>query len=302
MKKKMFKDIPRYPTWDIITKIDKGWSHDTKYYIKDNSNEEFVLRVSDIQFFEQKQNEFNTVKLLSKMDIDMSVPIDFGICNDGANVYSLLTYIDGDQAELLLSNYSPDEQYQMGVKMGKALKKIHSVGFTYNNNWEETYTNKIHSRIKMYHECPVKSDKIDEVITFVLNHLYLLKDRPICLSHGDYHSGNMIIAPTGNISIIDFNRVKYGDPYYEYNRLYFSYRISPIFAKGQIDGYFNNKIPDDFFLYFKFYILSVIIGNIAWASEFSEEDVTFALKSIDEIYDDYDSLKETLPKWYKNTL
>ena len=300
MKNEFFKDIPSFKKWKSVTQINKGWSSDTKYHIVDIDNNEFVLRVSDVKLLKQKEQEYHIVKLLSELDIPMSMPIDFGICNNGGNVYSLLTYIEGDQAELLLSNYSNDEQYQMGLKMGMALKRIHSIDFTYDNNWEETYTKKIHSRIKNYHDCPIKSDKIDEVIAFVLKHLYLLKERPICLSHGDFHSGNMIITPKGDISIIDFNRVKYGDPYYEYNRLYFSYRISPIFAKGQIDGYFNHNIPDDFFLYFKFYILSVIIGNIAWASGFGDEDVRFALKSIDEIYEDYDGLNATLPKWYKS--
>jgi len=43
-----FKDIPGYTEWNIIKKIEKGWSQDAKYYVQNNNGEEHLLRISDI--------------------------------------------------------------------------------------------------------------------------------------------------------------------------------------------------------------------------------------------------------------
>jgi len=73
----------------------------------------------------------------------------------------------------------------------------------------------------------------------------LLKNRPQCRHHGDYHEGNMIFSESGELFVIDWHTVdfdNYGDPWYEFNRIGSVY---PAFASGQIDGYFQGKPPED---------------------------------------------------------
>ncbi|GCD10526.1 hypothetical protein [Clostridium tagluense] len=41
-----FEDISGYPEWSIVSEIEKGWSKDKKYYIKDKDGQEFLqLRI-----------------------------------------------------------------------------------------------------------------------------------------------------------------------------------------------------------------------------------------------------------------
>lgn len=76
-------DIPYYNTFEKIELINKGMSGDRKYYIQTKDGAKRLLRVSDISVYEQKKSEFEAMKQLVQLDIPMSQPIDFGICDNG---------------------------------------------------------------------------------------------------------------------------------------------------------------------------------------------------------------------------
>ncbi len=294
-----FKELSIYKDITNITEINKGWSFDKKYLVETKATK-YMLRTALIDQLEKKQKEWDFISKVYGLELTTHKPIEFGTCNNDTEVYILLEYIDGEQAELILPTLAKEKQYDLGFQMGKELKKLHSLDRSSKTEWETQYNNKIISRIDSFKKCGFKSEVMNEIIEFVLEHTYLLKDRPMSQLHGDFHSGNLIITPSEDIYIIDYNRMKTGDPYYEFNRIYFSYRISPHFAKGQIEGYFNNEVPNDFFLYIKFYLLSVMIGNIPWAMMYDQKDIEFAKNSIEEVYKEYNSLKDTIPNWYKS--
>lgn len=123
----MFDDIKNSNYWKSIELISKGWSKDTKYYITTMDEQHFLLRISDIAQYEVKKKEYEIIKKYSMLGIHMSMPIDFGTCNDGNNVYMLLTWIEGNDLEDVLSELSEREQYQLGRKAGEILKRIHSI-------------------------------------------------------------------------------------------------------------------------------------------------------------------------------
>lgn len=123
------------------------------------------------------------------------------------------------------------------------------------------------------------------------------ENRNQCLQHGDFHVGNLIVNKNLDIGVVDFNRFDYGDPIDEFNRINLSSRISPEFASGQIDGYYNNAVPNSFFKLLKFYSFANIIGNLPWAINYGDAEIEFALKSIEYCFDSYS--KYLYPNWYK---
>ena len=64
-----YKDIPNVSEWNIIKPIDKGWSKDKKYYIQTIDRRELLLRISDIKHYEDKKKEYESLELLSNMDM-----------------------------------------------------------------------------------------------------------------------------------------------------------------------------------------------------------------------------------------
>ena len=120
-------NIKSSSTWLSCDKITKGWSSDEKYRIETVDGQILLLRISDISCFEAKKKEFEIVEKYSKLGFAMSMPVDFGTCNNGKSCYMLLTYIEGKDLEEVLPQLSEKEQYLLGREAGKILKKIHSI-------------------------------------------------------------------------------------------------------------------------------------------------------------------------------
>lgn len=293
------KDIPGFNNWTTIQVINKGWSIDKKYYIKTIEETELLLRTTDISQYEIKKREYEELKLLSTMDLLISGPVDFGICNDGKSVYLLLTWIDGEDAESILPNLSVTEQYRLGIKAGEFLKQIHKISAPQNiSNWEKRFNHKIDVKMANYQACDIRFPGDDRFISYIEDNRHLLDNRPQTLHHGDYHVGNMIITPELELGIIDFNRMDYGDPWEEFNRITFCVETSSVFASGYINGYFNHQVPDVFFRLLALYIANNQLSSIPWAIPFGQEEVKNMLRITKNVSDWYDGFNTFIPNWY----
>jgi aminoglycoside phosphotransferase (APT) family kinase protein len=297
----IYLDIPYIEKLREIKPIIEGWSDDEKYYLKTINNEEFLLRVSDISLYDKKKNEFENLKLLSKVKILMSRPVDFGICNKGKSVFIKLTWISGEKVEDILSSLSITQQYNLGLKAGKYLKQIHRIPAPLNQSeWAERFNRKIDRNIAKFYACNIKFPSSDKVIDFINDNRHLLQNRPQTFQHGDYHIGNMIFSPEKELGIIDFNRFDYGDPWEEFNRITWNVRKSPSFANGYINGYFDNQVPDLFFRLMALYIASNQLGSIPWAIPFGQSEVDTMLEQANNIMEWYDNFKDYIPSWHKD--
>lgn len=69
-------------------------------------NKHMLLRMADVNVYAQKKAEYELIKQLSMQGIPMSTPIDFGTCDNGRSVYTLLSWIDGVEVETALPKLS----------------------------------------------------------------------------------------------------------------------------------------------------------------------------------------------------
>lgn len=279
-------------------KINKGWSADIKYLIKDDNNNKYLLRISSIDQYEKKLVEFDYLKKLEKIGLSMCKPIEFGTCDDG--VYIILSWIEGVDAQEYILNLSNKEQYEYGIIAGKELLKIHSLNAPSNIfDWEEKFNKKIDRKIIMYEDCPIKIDKANNLIEYINNNRHLLKNRNLVFHHGDYHIGNMMINENKELVIIDFNRADFGDPYEEFNRIVWCAQASSYFASGIVDGYFNNDVPEDFWRVLALYISSNTLSSIPWAIPFGNEEIEVMINQSKDVLRWYDDMNTYIPSWYK---
>lgn len=294
------KDIKDYTTWDIINKIEKGWSQDEKYYIKNKSGEEFILRLSDVSSLESKKKEYDNLCKISKTKINMSMPISFGACSNNTQVYSLHKWVSGNDAEIILPNLCIEEQYKLGVESGKILKLIHSIPAPENQeNWSVRFNNKIDRNIRNYNNCGIVIPHADKIIKYINDNRYLLENREQTIQHGDFHVGNLIITKNQKIGVIDFNRYDFGDPWEEFNRIVFSLKFSIPFTEGQINGYFNNNVPDKFFKLMALYIAANSLSSVPWAIPFGQLEIDTMLWNINKMLEYYDYFNTYKPTWYQ---
>ncbi len=283
-----------------VIKIEKGWSNEKKYKVVDKSGQAYLLRISPTEQYEYKKAEFENMEMVSALGIPMCQPIEFGMCDEG--VYSLQSWIDGKDAEEAIVNLSDKQVYEYGYEAGKILRKIHSIAVPEGiGNWEDFFNQKMNRKIENYNNCPLKYEGGEAFITYIEEHRHLLKGRPMTYQHGDYHIGNLMIDSEGELVVIDFNRNEYGDPWEEFNRIVWCAQAAPSFATGMVDGYFDYDVPKLFWDLLALYISSNTLSSLPWAIPFGQGEIDVMIKLAKNVLDWYDGMKNTVPKWYKNS-
>lgn len=295
--------IPGSTNWKTIIPIEKGWSGERKFYIETQYGEKLLIRVAGIDQILQKEHEFDMLFNLNQLpmkDCKISVPIDFGICIGDQYVYTIYRWVEGIDAEHVLPTLPEKRQYQLGYRAGQILNQIHKVPIDQPDwLWEMQFGKKIDKKIQKFMDSPIKFDGYEKVLDFIAQNRNLIENRPVTFQHGDYHVGNMVVDPSGHLGIIDFNRHDVGDPWEEFNRIVFSSDISPAFASGQINGYFDGEVPQDFFRLMALYIACNMLSSIPWAIPFSEKDVAFMIEQINRVMTQYAAFDNVIPRWYK---
>ena len=112
---------------ETVVLLSKGWSSDKKHLVETADGKLQLLRISDIGAYEYKKIEYEIITKYSRLGINMSMPIEFGTCNEGKNVYMLLSWVEGRDLEEVLTELSEQEQYKPGRQAGIILRKIHSM-------------------------------------------------------------------------------------------------------------------------------------------------------------------------------
>jgi len=298
--KKILNDIPLINNHKKVFKINKGWSKDEKYYIENEIGKKFLLRICDIEYYNVKKKEFMIMKKVYNLDINMSKPIDFGKCYNNKYVYLLLSWIEGTSVNEIINLLSEKEQFNLGIKAGLILKKFHSILPSHKQeDWEQKMLKKFKRHLDKYKSCGIKVPHDYLALEYINENLHLLKNRPQTFQHGDFHIGNFILTSNNTLGIIDFNRWDYGDPYEDlYKIMLFTREFSIPFAIGQIQGYFLDKIPEDFFKILALYIADVILFSVAWAIPFGKEEVKAMLKRAEIIFSDYEYFNSVIPNWF----
>ena len=241
------------------------------------------------------------MKQAAALDVPMCQPIEFGTCDEG--VYSIQSWIDGEDGEEIIPTLSDTEQYVYGLEAGRILRKLHSIPAPITQeDWAIRFNRKMDYKIKKYIECPLKYENGQAFIDYINENRYLLKGRPQTYQHGDYHIGNMMIGRDGKLYIIDFNRDDYGDPWEEFNRIVWSAQKSPIFATGMVNGYFDGDIPLGFWKLLALYISSNTLSSLPWAIPFGEGEIETMRNQAKEVLSWYNNMKNPVPTWYKGVV
>ena len=278
--------------------IDKGWSGDQKFRVTGNDGQTYLLRIAPMEKFDRKRREFDKMHEVAQLGIPMCLALEFGTCEEG--VYSIQSWIDGEDAEAVMMSLDAASQYRYGLDAGQILAKIHTIPAPADTpDWETRFNAKIDRKITMYKSCELKYESGgDAFLNYLDQNRHLLKGRPQCYQHGDYHIGNMMIDRSGKLTVIDFDRDDFGDPWEEFNRIVWCAQAAPAFASGMVDGYFNSNVPMDFWKLLALYICSNALGSLPWAIPFGEEEIQVMRNQAAQVLEWYDGMQNVVPTWY----
>ncbi len=286
--------------WKSVTPVDKGWSQDRKFRIETDDGRALLLRLSDPDKAEEKRKEFEIISKYARTGIRMSAPLEFGICIEDGSVYMLLDWIEGRDLEEVLPALSEKEQYALGREAGKILRKIHSIPLSPEDLPGETKRPKKLRQLALYEESTLRVPGDGIALRYVKENMdRIWREKPVYL-HGDFHPGNLIFTPTGSIGVIDFNRWEVGDPYEDFYKLEsFGREVSVPYCIGQIDAYFDNRVPEDFWRALAVYVAHAALYSIKWAEKFGQKEIDGMVRRCRDAFADYDGFRLAVPKWYK---
>lgn len=303
LDKSCFSDIPQCDSWKQITKIEKGWSSDKKYKILTSNGDKLLLRVSDISQYEQKKKEYEMIQIYSEAGFEMSFPKQFGICNQGKNVYMILSWVEGEDLGSVLLHLPEKEQYQLGRSAGTILRRIHNISIRKEDIPKGTKKEKKLFQLEQYEKCAVRIENDEQAIQYVKENIDKIWSLTPVYLHGDFHPGNLILTPSHEIGVIDFNRWEIGDPYEEFYKVEsFGVEESIPYSIGQLDGYFSDNIPQSFWEILAVYVAHAALYSIKWGEKFGQKEIDGMKKRCRASFAHYDEFRQVVPNWYDASL
>ena len=286
------------------TPIEAGWSGDAKYKALTADGTAYFLRVTPRERGDRFARLFEMQKAVAGTGIPMCTPIVIGECAEG--VYTLHSWVDGEDAEPAVIAMPRELQYGLGRDAGQYLTRIHAIPAPADQpDWEPRFNAKIDRKLRMYAQCPIHFEGDSHLIRYIEENRHLLAGRPQCFQHGDYHIGNMMLTRKGGIPqivIIDFDRYDFGDPWEEFNRIVWCAQAAPSFATGLVDGYFGGTVPMEFWRLLALYISSNMLSSIPWAIPFGEGEIQTMLRQARDVLAWYANMTNPVPTWYDPSL
>ena len=286
-----------------IRLITEGLSGDQKFYLEAEDGQRFLARIGACTRYERKKAAYKLLQKVSKIGIPMPAPKGFGYCEDKSKIYTLLSWVDGENAQKVLPRLSREKQYRLGIEAGRILRRLHDNSRTEcSEDWQNRYFSVIGPRLEAYRKEGVSFEGSAQILDYLEANQHLLVNRPQTLHHGDFHLGNMVIDKNARLSVMDWDTADFeniGDPWYEFNRISVE---NLTFAAGQIDGYFENNVPNMFWKLFAFYLAGSAITSIVWAKHFAPECMDEIIKLNTDIVRWHDGMKNTIPAWYTKSI
>lgn len=296
------RDIPNFNTFINIKPIHRGWSGDKKYYVETKDGERLLLRVSDISTYDAKQFEFDIMKKMSATGMRMSLPIDFGVCENGKSVYQLLSWCDGEEAKEALYNMSETQQYAYGQKAASILKLMETIEYKPSSlEWSKHFKERVEYYIELYRNCGYTFKDDEMIIQYLQTNHHCIGERPTALMHMDFQTDNMIISPDGELYTIDFQMCGEADPYHVLTGAGVSAMYSIPFAMGQIEGYFGKTVPSDFWDKYNYYMIAEMLYAFTVGVKMEEEQAE-TLHMFDDEVERIKHGDSLVPVWYQTRL
>ena len=277
--------------------IEKGWSGDRKYCAITADGTKYLLRITSSERADRFYLGYLRMQETAALGVSMCQPVEFGQCPEGT--YAIHSWVDGVDAEEYIPALPVPKQYAYGLDAGRILRKLHTLPAPADVvPWSKHFNAKIDRKIRMYEECPLKYENGHLFLAYLEENRHLLSDRPQTYQHGDYHIGNMMIDKDGKLTIIDFDRDDFGDPWEEFNRIVWCAQAAPAFASGMVDGYFGAEIPLEFWKLLALYISCNTLSSLPWAISFGDTEIATMKEQAAQVLEWYDGMKKVVPAWY----
>ncbi|EHN0477554.1 phosphotransferase family protein [Listeria monocytogenes] len=277
----------------VVSEIKKGFSIDKKYQV----DETYLVRVFPKELLQTRKQEFEIIQALVSQTPFVPRAYDFG-CTDGEG-YMIIGYVRGEDAENGMFSLSHYEQFKAGFSAGEILREVHKIPLDIPKmNWLDFQTAKFKRKVEELKELEITASFLTETEQFVYENIARLKNRPICLQHGDFHPANIILKNKKFVGLIDFNRLEFGDPLFDLAKIgFFTTEVSIPFARGNILGYIDKEEVADFWNLYALYTAMHITSAVNWAAKNESRNFKKLMNYAAKTAASHDNFQKLMPDW-----
>lgn len=295
-----FRDIPGSEGWLDVIPVNEGWSGDEKYRVVGENGRQLLLRISPAEKAARRRGEFETLRRVNAQ-VAANIPqaVDCGTCQGGA--YTLLIWVPGRPAEEVLPELTADQQADLGAQAGWIARMLHNVPAPEGvEDWQVRFSRKMTRKVEQYRACPIKIPECADFAAYVRENGRLIEGRGNRFQHGDLHVGNMVVDNGLHLGLVDFDRMDWGDPWEEFNRITWSVQCSPVFASAMVKEYFGGEVPEAFWRLLALYMASNQLSCIPWAVPFGQEQVDVMIEQCRQVRAWYPgAYGDGAPVWFR---
>ncbi|WP_145946830.1 phosphotransferase family protein [Paenibacillus sp. Y412MC10] len=296
--RKLLAEIREQVGYDRAEPLEKGFSDARKFVLYQVDNPVYLLRIHEGSTYARQRMEFKLLRKHEANQVRCSKPLVAGLAGHLDLCYLLLSYIPGVSGDVVLPGLAPEAQLQQGAAAGRELRKIHQVIPDVPIDWAARRAEKYRKKKEMLREIGLRFHRQNDLEKYIDDNLGLLEKSPVTFQHDDFHPSNLIFQHGCLAGVIDFGRFDWGDPWEEFFKLpKYTCQVSPYFAKGQVLGYFQDGIPDDFWPKYNLFVAlnqhATLIGGI------QHDRVQETLKKIERTIDTHDFQNGGPPAWYR---
>lgn len=298
---RIINKVPELREYVEIHSIDKGFSKDEKWRVDLPNDFKYFVKVSDIRHAKHKKVAFDYMERFKLL----GAPVPSTVCSielEKEGKYIEITeFVNGTDAEEILSTLSSQEQFEVGRQAGEALKVIHSVqSESTQKTWYSYRIKKYNNYLKEFEKLEVKYFSLAPAIQYIDSHLHLLENRPVHFLHDDFHPANIIVHSKRLKAVLDFDRYEWGDPIHDFHKIaLFTRNISVPFAIGQIQGYFRGNPPSHFWELYTTYVAMVFVSDIVWSIKNTPNHIDQMIQRLNTVLDDHKNFTNIIPSWYE---
>jgi aminoglycoside phosphotransferase (APT) family kinase protein len=281
--------------------LDKGYSHDRKFVLYVGAEPRYLLRLSGAALVDRRRAEFDVMAAHHERSILCQKPHAFGVDEEAGLCWAVLDWLPGECAEDVLPRLNDTEQFDLGAAAGRELRKLHEIPcpdgvpdwYTLRKAKYERYRDRAQQLSLTFFQQEAMEQYADANVE-------ALRGVRSTFQHDDYHPGNLLVEGGRFAGVVDFNRFDWGDPWHDFYKVpWFALPVSRAFSRGQVLGYFDGRVPGEFWLRYHLYIAMNLHGSVVWAHENPNAmNLDWWQGEVRRIVTGHDFTASGLPPWF----
>lgn len=281
-----------------VVRFRQGKASGERCYVFGKNARQYILRTLPIENYDEicRISEYN-YNLAQSIGAPCSLPVEVGACNNETLVYSVYSFPDGAPADELAKELSTTEQYELGIKAGKLLHKIHLVTpppGEVRGDFDKALKEGLLSLAQK-----ATDDLFDGAVTaaeYIEKTLPIVSERPQVALHGGFCLQNLYVDKEGQIGLLPLERAGWGDPVSDFAPI--TDNFSYPFMRGQLKGYYPDAVPSDFFSLMSLYTAAYAIFTALGAKDGSLNERSYGKWRAERAAKDFENFRCKLPVWY----